>query len=116
VGFVVDILASAKGFSEYFGFPCQNRSFHQFLHPHNHPGQVQQASIGRSAEWTQYGFPHHIQIIIKKKDYNQKPLILFEHKGLLFTKVVYITFIWVKINWKIINNELETKFKKSVVT
>jgi hypothetical protein len=26
-------------FSEYFGFPCH--SFHQILHPHNHPGQVQ---------------------------------------------------------------------------
>jgi hypothetical protein len=23
-----------------FGFPCQS-SFHQILHPHNHPGQVQ---------------------------------------------------------------------------
>jgi hypothetical protein len=27
-------------FSEYFCFPCQC-SFHQILHPHNHPGQVQ---------------------------------------------------------------------------
>jgi hypothetical protein len=30
-------------FSEYFGFPCQS-SFHQILHRHNHPGQVQQAN------------------------------------------------------------------------
>jgi hypothetical protein len=40
VGFVVDKVASRQVFSEYFGFPCQNRSFHQLLHPHNHPGQV----------------------------------------------------------------------------
>jgi hypothetical protein len=53
--FVVDKVASGQVFSEYFGFPCQNRSFHQLLHSHNHPGQVQWARIGRSAEWTQYG-------------------------------------------------------------
>jgi hypothetical protein len=41
VGFVVDEVASGQGSSEYFGFPCQNRSFHQLLHPYNHPGQVQ---------------------------------------------------------------------------
>jgi hypothetical protein len=41
VGFVVDKVASGQVFSEYFGFPCQNRSFHQLLHPHNHAGQVQ---------------------------------------------------------------------------
>jgi hypothetical protein len=29
VEFVVDKVASGQGFSEYFGFPCQNRSFHQ---------------------------------------------------------------------------------------
>jgi hypothetical protein len=40
VGFVVDKLASGQIFSEYFGFPCQNRSFHKLLHPHNHPGQT----------------------------------------------------------------------------
>jgi hypothetical protein len=40
VGFVVDKLAS-EVFSEYFGIPCQSHSFHQLLHPHNHPGQVQ---------------------------------------------------------------------------
>jgi hypothetical protein len=41
VGFVVDKVASGHIFSEYFGFPCQNLLFHQLLHPHNHPGQVQ---------------------------------------------------------------------------
>jgi hypothetical protein len=41
VGFVVDKVASGQVFSEYFGFPWQNRSFHQLLHPHNHLGQVQ---------------------------------------------------------------------------
>jgi hypothetical protein len=41
VRFVVDKVASGQIFFEYFGFLCQNRSFHQILHPHNHPGQVQ---------------------------------------------------------------------------
>jgi hypothetical protein len=41
VGFVVDKVASGQVFSEYFGFPCQNRSFHQLHHSHNHLGQVQ---------------------------------------------------------------------------
>jgi hypothetical protein len=41
VGFVVDKVALGNVFSEYFDFPCQNRSFHQLLHPHNQPGQVQ---------------------------------------------------------------------------
>jgi hypothetical protein len=40
VGFVVDKVVLGQVFSEYFGFPCQS-SFHQFLHHHNHPGQVQ---------------------------------------------------------------------------
>jgi hypothetical protein len=40
VGFVVDKVASGQVFSEYFGLPCQNRSFHQLLHAHNHRGQV----------------------------------------------------------------------------
>jgi hypothetical protein len=37
VGFVVDKVVSGQVFSEYFGFLCQNRSFHQLLHHHNHP-------------------------------------------------------------------------------
>jgi hypothetical protein len=40
VGFVVDKVASRQVLSEYFGFPCLNRSFTQLLHHHNHPGQV----------------------------------------------------------------------------
>jgi hypothetical protein len=40
VGFVVDKVALGQVFSEYFGFPCQSL-FHQILHNHNHPGQVQ---------------------------------------------------------------------------
>jgi hypothetical protein len=40
VGFEVDKVALGQVFSEYFGFPCQF-SFHQILHRHNHPGQVQ---------------------------------------------------------------------------
>jgi hypothetical protein len=40
VGFVVDKVALGQIFSEYFGFPCQS-SFHQIVHPHNHPGQAQ---------------------------------------------------------------------------
>jgi hypothetical protein len=45
-GFVVDKVASGQVFSKYFGFPCQNHSFHQLLHHHhhhhhhNHPGQL----------------------------------------------------------------------------
>jgi hypothetical protein len=40
VGFVVDKVVSGQVFSESFGFPCQNRSIHQLLHPHNHPGHT----------------------------------------------------------------------------
>jgi hypothetical protein len=40
VGFVVDKVALRQFFAEYFGFPCQFL-FHQILHPHNQPGQVQ---------------------------------------------------------------------------
>jgi hypothetical protein len=45
VGLVVDKLASRQVFSEYFGFPCQNRSFYQLLHHHhnNRPGQLGEA-------------------------------------------------------------------------
>jgi hypothetical protein len=43
VGFVVDKVASGQIFFEYFGFPCQNRSFHKLLHHHNHWGQVAEA-------------------------------------------------------------------------
>jgi hypothetical protein len=38
--FVVDKVALGQVFYEYFGFPCQS-SFHQIIHHHNHPGQVQ---------------------------------------------------------------------------
>jgi hypothetical protein len=41
VGFVMDKVAFGQVFCEYFGFLCQDRSVHQLLHPHNHPGQVQ---------------------------------------------------------------------------
>jgi hypothetical protein len=39
VGFVGDKVALGQFFSAYLGFLCQS-SFHQILHPHNHPGQV----------------------------------------------------------------------------
>jgi hypothetical protein len=39
-GFVMDKVALGRVFSEYFDFLCQS-SFHQILHHHNHPGQVQ---------------------------------------------------------------------------
>jgi hypothetical protein len=49
VGFVVDKVASGQVLSEYYGFPCQNRSFHQHLHPHhNHPAQL--AKVLRRAD------------------------------------------------------------------
>jgi hypothetical protein len=35
VWFVMDKVASGQVFSEYFGFPCQTRSFHQLPHHHN---------------------------------------------------------------------------------
>jgi hypothetical protein len=38
MGFVVDKMASGQVFSENFGFRCQNRLFHELLHPHNHRG------------------------------------------------------------------------------
>jgi hypothetical protein len=44
VGFVVDKVALGQVFSEYFDFPCQS-SFHQILHHHHHPGQVQQGIL-----------------------------------------------------------------------
>jgi CDP-diglyceride synthetase len=49
VGFVVDKVASGQVYSEYFGFPCQNRSFHQLFHPHNHPGQTRR---GLATSWS----------------------------------------------------------------
>jgi hypothetical protein len=36
-------VASGQVLSEYFGFPCQNRSFHQLHHHHNYPGQLTDA-------------------------------------------------------------------------
>jgi hypothetical protein len=35
VGIVVDKVASGQVLSEYFGFPCENHSFHQLLHHHH---------------------------------------------------------------------------------
>jgi hypothetical protein len=35
VEFVVDKVALGQVFSEFFGFPCQNHSFHQLLHHHH---------------------------------------------------------------------------------
>jgi hypothetical protein len=43
VGFVADKVVLGQVFSEYFGFPCQNQSFHQLLHHHNHPEQLAEA-------------------------------------------------------------------------
>jgi hypothetical protein len=43
VGFMVDKVALGQVSPEYFGYPCQS-SFHQILHPHNYPGQVQYAN------------------------------------------------------------------------
>jgi hypothetical protein len=39
MGYVVDKVASGQVFSEYFGFPCQNHSFHQ-LHHHHHNSKI----------------------------------------------------------------------------
>jgi hypothetical protein len=48
VGFVVDKVASGQVFSEYFGFPCQNRSFHQLLHHHHNPPRQLAESLRRA--------------------------------------------------------------------
>jgi hypothetical protein len=40
VEFEVDKVMLEQVSSKYFFFPCQS-SFHQNLHHHNHPGQVQ---------------------------------------------------------------------------
>jgi hypothetical protein len=64
VGYVVDKVALGQVFSEYFGFPCQSL-FHKIFHPHNHPGQVQEARSGLRAEWTQFGLHPFMQIILK---------------------------------------------------
>jgi hypothetical protein len=39
-GFVVNKVALGQVFFKYVGFPYK-LSFHQILHPHNHPGQTQ---------------------------------------------------------------------------
>jgi hypothetical protein len=36
MGFVADKVVSGHIFFKYFGFPCQNRSFHQLHHHHHH--------------------------------------------------------------------------------
>jgi hypothetical protein len=41
-------VASEQVFSEYFGFPYQNRSFQQ-LHPHNHPGKYNRPGVAAVA-------------------------------------------------------------------
>jgi hypothetical protein len=40
---MVDKVASGQVFSEYFGFPCQNCSFHQIHHHQDHQGQLAEA-------------------------------------------------------------------------
>jgi hypothetical protein len=47
VGFMVDKVALGQVFSEYFGLPCRNRSFHELHHHHNHPGQLAEALCNR---------------------------------------------------------------------
>jgi hypothetical protein len=44
-----------------------------------------------------------------------KATIHVEHKRLLFITVADITFIWVTIYWKIMNNELGRELKEAVV-
>jgi hypothetical protein len=52
VEFVVDNLALGQVFSDYFILSCQS-SFHQILHPNNHPGQVQLvADVPSGPSWT----------------------------------------------------------------
>jgi hypothetical protein len=57
VGFVVDKVALGQNFSEYFGFPYQFL-YHQILHPHNHPGQVQEANYWPTCRVDPVWTPH----------------------------------------------------------
>jgi hypothetical protein len=81
VGFVVDKVALGQGFSEYFGFPCQS-SFHQILHHHNHPGQVQYAiqrpTCRLDPAWTP---PPHYVNLKKKINFPQLQQILTPDDG-----------------------------------
>jgi hypothetical protein len=58
VEFVVDKVALRQVFSEYFGFPCQS-SFHQFLHHHNHPGQIQKTNLWPTCQVDPVGLHLH---------------------------------------------------------
>jgi hypothetical protein len=64
VVFVVDEVALGQVFSAYFGLPCQS-SFHQTLHPHNHPGQVQQINWWPTCRVDPVGF-HRPLFEVKK--------------------------------------------------
>jgi hypothetical protein len=73
-------VASGQVFSEYFGFPCH--SFHQILHPHNHPG------AGTIGQWVadvpsgpSLDSPPTMQI--KKKGRKQRTLLEFVTRKLL---------------------------------
>jgi hypothetical protein len=87
VGFVVDKVALGQVFSEYFGFSCQSL-FHQILHQHNYLGQVQEASSGRRAEWTQFHSP-----LCKLKKKLKSQFYSCSTKQVL-SGVMFWTFIW----------------------
>jgi hypothetical protein len=69
VGFVVDKVALAQVFSEYFCFPFQS-SFHQLLHNHHHPSSGA-GTIGQ--QWPTYQVdsvsPHPEKLKKKKTTY-----------------------------------------------
>jgi hypothetical protein len=62
---VVEKVALGQVFSEFFGFPCQS-SFHQILHPHNQPRQVQYANWWPKCRVNPVGL-HPPQFEFKKK-------------------------------------------------
>jgi hypothetical protein len=65
-GFVVVKVVLKQVFSEHFGFPCQNRSFHQLLHHHNHPGQTR---TGLATSWSpvQGVLPTVLDLVTERK-------------------------------------------------
>jgi hypothetical protein len=74
VGFAVDKVALEQVFREYFSFPFQS-SFHQVLHPHNHPGQVKYFNWWPTCRVNPVGL-HPPLFELKEKVPRQYPLII----------------------------------------
>jgi hypothetical protein len=60
VGFVADKVASGQVFSEYFGFSCQDNSFHQLLHHRHHHQHHHHKTYKRKIELPPIGEGPHV--------------------------------------------------------